>query len=164
MKRKSPGCAENPRRGPGSSGARTFLLPVLCHHFSTPDLGAVQHGRKTHAYALVSPFAPETQRAAPRRSPSTTSGTTGGERDGRGWHRAGHGQHPSAASAERRKDIARWSLLSCQRKAEWVFVAGFPECLFLAKSIPLPPPLNCCGGSPWAEFPAVEICLLLGKH
>lgn len=164
MKSKSLGYTESPHRGPGSSGVRTFQPPVLCHHFSAPDLRAVRRVRKTHTCALESPLMQETPPATPGASPCTAPGTTGGERDGRGWQQPGTGRSDAGLRAgaqhplKGRCEVEPFKQAMKGRRGR---KTSLPERLFLTRSIPLPPPprpvLNCCSGTPWAEFPAVQM-------
>lgn len=144
MKLKSLDCTESPHKGPESSGVRTFQPPVLCHHFSAPDLGAAQRVRKTHMCALDSPFMQEMPPATPGANPSMASGTTEGKRDVRGWQHTGTGrsdagpwagvQHPSKGRCE----VEPFKQAMKGRRGR---KASLPEHLFLMRSIPLPPPL-----------------------
>lgn len=135
MKRKALRCAQNPCRGPGSSGVRLFQLPVLCHHFNTPHLRAVQCSKDTHIYPCVS--------ICPR-NPGATLGVSHPTISERGmdgtmpaleaatWPLWGE-QHPSAARGWRGRDDARWSLQSWQWKAGKVWLAGLPTCIYSKK-------------------------------
>lgn len=128
MKRKSPGCAESPRRGRWilwSEDVFGCQFCVITSALLISELRTVQHSSKTHAYALLCPFTQETQ-PAPRdgvtrrcRGPPKATRMAGvaschrGKQQTRPGPRAG-GQHPSAASAWRGKEDVRWNLLSWQ--------------------------------------------------
>lgn len=122
MKLKSLGCAERQRRGPRSSRVRTFQLPVLCHHFSTPDLGACSAAQSTGTYSGGS-IHPRNPAAAPE-VPFTSIPDGRDHQSREGWW----GMHHSSSMSQRAaslscqhlggQDQERWSLLSWQLKAE----------------------------------------------
>lgn len=148
MKWKSPGCADSLCRGPGSSGARTFQLPVLCHHFGAPDPGAVRWAAR-HKNTREWPRAS----SRPRNVTSHTAGLSpcrmSGITEARGMAGDGTmparvaatwpGQHPSASRAWREKDNVRWSLLSWRWKVvERVLISQLSWAFIFSKKHPSP--------------------------